>query len=92
VRVSPNEYGQSILVGKMRVRDLDPQMSTYYLFWIEDYAVQVGQGKIADRANEHLGRMDAGVILLRKIWQRELDKLAQGSPLKQWTTPAGLNE
>jgi 5,5'-dehydrodivanillate O-demethylase len=92
VTVSPNEYGQSVITGKMRVKDLDPQMSTYYLFWIEDYAVQVGQGRIADRSNEHLGRMDVGVILLRKIWQRELDNLAEGRPLKQWTTPAGLNE
>jgi len=92
VTVSPNEYGQSVITGKMRVKDLDPQMSTYYLFWIEDYAVQVGQGRIADRSNEHLGRMDAGVILLRKIWQRELSLLAESKPLKEWTTPSGLND
>jgi 5,5'-dehydrodivanillate O-demethylase len=67
-------------------------MSTYYLFWIEDYTVQVGQGRIADRPNEHLGRMDVGVILLRKIWQRELGNLAEGKPLKTWVTPAGLND
>jgi 5,5'-dehydrodivanillate O-demethylase len=92
VRVSPNEYGESVLAGKMRIKDLDPKMSTYYLFWIEDYAVQVGQGRIADRPNEHLGRMDVGVILLRKIWQRELGNLAAGKPLKDWTTPEGLDE
>jgi len=92
VRVSPNEYGERVLAGKMRIRELDPAMSTYYLFWIEDYTVQVGQGKIADRSNEHLGRMDVGVILLRKIWQRELGNLAEGTPLNVWVTPAGLND
>ncbi len=92
VRVSPNDLGQNVLAGKTRIRDLDPEMSTYYLFWIEDYVVQVGQGKIAARENEHLGRMDVGVILLRKIWQRELGNLAAGKPLKEWTTPTGLDE
>ncbi|MGH7767988.1 MAG: Rieske 2Fe-2S domain-containing protein [Candidatus Binatia bacterium] len=92
VTVSPNEYGERVLAGKARLKDLDPKMSTYYLFWIEDYAVQVGQGRIAERSNEHLGRMDGGVILLRKIWQRELRNLAEGKPLKEWMTPAGLNE
>jgi 5,5'-dehydrodivanillate O-demethylase len=92
VTVSPNEYGERVLAGKMRVKDLDPKMSTYYLFWVEDYAVQVGQGTVAERASEHLGRMDGGVILLRKIWQRELRNLAEGKPLKEWVTPSGLNE
>jgi len=92
VRMSPNEYGESVLAGKRRIRELDQAMSTYYLFWIEDYTVQVGQGRIADRPNEHLGRMDVGVILLRKIWQRELGNLAEGKPLKTWVTPAGLND
>jgi hypothetical protein len=31
-----------------------------------------------------------GVLLLRKIWLRELEKLASGQPVKQWTSPAGL--
>jgi 5,5'-dehydrodivanillate O-demethylase oxygenase subunit len=37
------------------------------------------------RANEHLGRSDRGVFLLRKIWQREIKNLAEGRPLKEWT-------
>ena len=35
--------------------------------------------------NEHLGRSDTGVILLRKIWERELCALAEGQPTKKWT-------
>ena len=48
---------------------------------------QAGQGIIADRKHERLGRSDEGVILLRKIWQRELRALAAGRPLKQWSRP-----
>ena len=65
-------------------------MSTYYLFWIEDYLSMVGQGSIPDRSNERLGRTDAAVILLRGYWERELRAFAGGRPLTQWTSPAGL--
>jgi 5,5'-dehydrodivanillate O-demethylase len=62
----------------------------YKLFWIEDYATQVGQGTVPDRPAEHLGRSDGTVIMKRRIWQRELKALAEGRPLKEWTEPAGL--
>jgi hypothetical protein len=41
----------------------------------------------AERAQEHLGRSEVGVILFRKIWQRELSALAEGRPLKKWLLP-----
>ena len=41
----------------------------------------------ADREHERLGRSDAGVILLRILWKRELTALAEGRPLKQWIRP-----
>ncbi len=50
----------------------------------QDYVALMGQGVIADREHEHLGREDAGIILLRKIYERELRALAQGRPIKQW--------
>ena len=45
---------------------------------------QTGQGVIAYRGKEHLGRSDRGVFLLRKIWERELLNLAEGRPVKTW--------
>ena len=39
-----------------------------------------------------LGRIDQGVILRRKQWQRELKALAEGQPLTQWMVPPGLTE
>ena len=37
---------------------------------IQDHVAQEGQGTIADRINERLGRSDVAIILLRQIWQR----------------------
>ncbi len=85
---SLRQIAEDILAGKMHIHDVDQSLSTYKLFWIEDFAVQVGQGPIATRDQEHLGRIDVGVILMRKLWQRELKALAEGLPLKQWTEPA----
>ncbi|MBM2812272.1 MAG: Rieske 2Fe-2S protein [Chloroflexi bacterium] len=87
---SPNELAAAILRGELRVEDVDPSISMYKLFWIEDYMTQVGQGSMAERPPEHLARSDQTVILKRKVWQRELKALSEGRPLKQWTEPPGL--
>lgn len=77
------EIVEAILNGKLCLGDVDPNRTDYVI--IEDEIAQTGQGRIADRAHEHLGRSDAGVILLRQLWSRELKALAQGQPLKNWT-------
>jgi len=51
---------------------------------VQDIAVQAGQGRVADRANEHLGRSDAAIIVWRKILARELAAIADGRPTKPW--------
>jgi 5,5'-dehydrodivanillate O-demethylase oxygenase subunit len=49
---------------------------------LEDHVTQVGQGAIADRVKERLrGPSDAGLLLLRQVWMRELKALAEGRPL-----------
>jgi 5,5'-dehydrodivanillate O-demethylase len=52
---------------------------------LEDQLAQGGQGVIANRHAEHLGRTDAGVVMLRRIFSRELHALAEGRPTKAWT-------
>ena len=47
----------------------------------------VGQGAVADRSREQLGQTDVAVILLRKLWRRELARLAAGDPIKQYQRP-----
>jgi 5,5'-dehydrodivanillate O-demethylase len=73
---------RAILAGKLRLSDIDPNRIDFVM--LEDELAQTGQGAIAVRGNEHLGRSDRGVFLLRKIWQRELKNLAEGRPVKQW--------
>ncbi|MFI5265850.1 MAG: hypothetical protein ACHQ7M_00580 [Chloroflexota bacterium] len=76
-----SEIAAAILAGKLAISDVTghPAMAM-----IEDRVAQAGQGVIADRTNERLGRSDAVLILWRKLWSRELRNLAEGRPLKQW--------
>lgn len=82
------DAGQSVLMGKLNFEDLEKLTNDKIsLIHSQDYVSQAGQGVIADRAQEHLGRSDVGVILFRKIWERELRALAEGRPLKKWALP-----
>lgn len=83
----PLELVESMLAGRLYVQDLADRPEGVAL---GDLTTMVGQGVIADRANDRLGRSDAGVILVRKMWERELRALAEGRPLKQWARPVGL--
>jgi hypothetical protein len=81
------QLGESVLQGKVTMEEIENQPNLKNLTSLEDYVVQVGQGPIADRKDERMGRLDVGVFLVRKIWQRELTSLADGRPLKQWVIP-----
>lgn len=85
-----NEVAESILAGKMRIEDMDQSTLIYNLFRIEDYCTQVGQGAIADREHERLGRNDVGAVTIRKLWQRELLAVAEGRLLTDWRMPDHL--
>lgn len=50
----------------------------------QDYVAVVGQGRIVDRSQERLGRSDAGIALLRRIFWREMEALQAGRPTKPW--------
>ncbi len=85
---SITDAGESVLKGKLSFDDLEKLTNDKIsLIHAQDYVSQVGQGIIADRGQEHLGRSDVGVMLFRKIWERELRALAEGRPLKKWALP-----
>lgn len=44
----------------------------------QDYMAWETSGPILDRPHEHLGKSDVGLILLRRMFQREMDKVAAG--------------
>ena len=83
--VEPNVLVEKILAGEMRLQDVDADYPA--LFVVEDNVALAGQGRITDRSKDRLGQSDKGIILLRKIWERELRALAEGRPLKQWSRP-----
>jgi 5,5'-dehydrodivanillate O-demethylase len=83
------EAARQIMAGDKGLRDfLDHPM----LVEIEDLIAQAGQGVIANRQNEQLGRTDVGVMLLRRLMARELKAVAEGQPTKAWTYMAELPE
>jgi nitrite reductase/ring-hydroxylating ferredoxin subunit len=49
-----------------------------------DYEAQVGQGPITFHSDEHLATTDQGVVMLRRLLQRQLDAVAEGKD------PAGV--
>lgn len=79
-------------------RDYDPSHHYHELFdqhktqdvgdiqfiTLQDYVAVRGQGRIADRMNEHLSTSDAGILFLRKIFLRELAALREGRSMKSW--------
>ncbi|MGH7032660.1 MAG: hypothetical protein ACREFL_02890, partial [Stellaceae bacterium] len=58
------------------------------LFMVQDNVALAGQGRIVDRTKDRLGQSDKGIILLRRLWQRELAALAEGRSCKDWRRPA----
>jgi 5,5'-dehydrodivanillate O-demethylase len=78
---STRAMADAVLAGKISVHDIEERPD---IVNIQDNVAQEGQGAIADREHEQLGRSDAAVILMRKIWQRELSALKAGKSLKQW--------
>jgi 5,5'-dehydrodivanillate O-demethylase len=80
----PAELAERVLRGEIRIEDVKDRTDLQVL---QDDVALVGQGRIADRTHERLGRSDVSVLHQRRIWERELRALAEGRPLKQWTPP-----
>jgi len=78
------QVGDTVLAGKLHLDEVEDRAN---LVPIQDYVTQIGQGRIADREHERLGRSDAVIVLLRSIFARELQALAKGRPLKEWRHP-----
>jgi 5,5'-dehydrodivanillate O-demethylase len=78
------ELAREVMDGRVRFQEIDHPDRVR----VQDIAVQAGQGPIADRSNERLGRSDLAIILWRKILERELRAMEEGRPLKEWTPAA----
>jgi 5,5'-dehydrodivanillate O-demethylase len=47
-----------------------------------DFLAWVGQGTIADRTQEHLGASDKGIVMIRRRFFEEMDRIAAGGEAK----------
>lgn len=79
------DLADDVLEGRANRLDLD--LTQTHMVNFQDDVAEVGQGVIADREHERLGRQDQGILFLRRIWSRELRALAEGAPLTGWTRP-----
>ena len=80
-RKSIQELGAAIRRGELHTDDIKDHPG---IVGIQDDVAQIGQGVIADRVNEKLGRSDVGVVLIRNLWLRELNAMKEARPTKHW--------
>jgi len=48
----------------------------------QDFVAWAGQGRIADRTQEHLGSSDKGIVMMRRRYFSELEAMERGGELK----------
>jgi 5,5'-dehydrodivanillate O-demethylase len=79
-RVGPNrDFVKKILAGELYLDQIDPETVDWVR--LQDDVAQA----FRPPPSERLGQGDRAVILIRKIWQRELRTLLAGQPLTSWT-------
>ena len=75
------ELAREVMDGRVRFQEIDHPDRVR----VQDIAVQAGQGRIADREREHLGRSDTAIIVWRRMLARELRAIAEGRAGKKWS-------
>lgn len=55
----------------------------------QDIVAWITQGRISDRSREHLGRSDLGVILLRKLYAQQMERVAREFR-QMWTRESSI--
>ena len=58
----------------------------------QDFAAWVGQGTLADRSREHLGRSDRGVTMMRRRFLADLDRIERNQDPKAVVRDPAVNE
>ncbi len=58
----------------------------------QDFAAWVGQGVIADRSQEHLGRSDRGIVMIRNRFLADIETVAKGGDPKAVIRDPKINQ
>jgi hypothetical protein len=88
IEIPHQALAKDVLEGRVSMRDIDKKKVD--LVRLQDDVAQVGQGLIAERDGERLGRADVGVIAIRRLWARELAAFNEGRPTKNWKRDASI--
>jgi 5,5'-dehydrodivanillate O-demethylase len=88
IEIPHQQLALDILEGRASMRDVDKKKVD--LVRLQDDVAQVGQGLIAEREGERLGRGDVGVIAIRRLWEREMAAFLEGRPTRKWRRDASI--
>lgn len=80
----PVDVAMAVLTGKMRAQDIELRDPPSDMTIIQDFYAMLGQGAIADRKKEHLGSADEGVVMLRRLYAREIKSILNGKSSTRW--------
>ena len=73
------------------VKDADGRWITSHVM-NQDFVAWVGQGTLADRSKEHLGRSDRGVIMMRRRFLSDIERIAGGEDPKAVIRDPAVND
>ncbi len=79
-----DEVVRGVLAGRERWEDIADRPDRVL---IEDGIVLLGQGVLPDRSQNHLGSSDAAIVLLRRLYSRELAAIEGNRPLTRFPSP-----
>jgi 5,5'-dehydrodivanillate O-demethylase oxygenase subunit len=57
----------------------------------QDFVAWIGQGTVTDRTREHLGTSDAGIIMMRQRFLKDIEAIARGEDPKATIRDHGVN-
>jgi 5,5'-dehydrodivanillate O-demethylase len=75
---------RAVVSGRERLEDIEDRPDRVL---IEDGVVLLGQGVLPDRSLNQLGSSDAAIILLRRLYARELAAVEADRPLTKFPAP-----
>jgi 5,5'-dehydrodivanillate O-demethylase len=62
--------------GPIREPDSDRWITSHVMN--QDFVAWIGQGALGERTNEHLGSSDEGILMVRKRFMEQMDRVANG--------------
>jgi len=81
------QVSAAILAGKAHLMDYVDRPDYLHL---GDDVTQRAQGIVQDRSAERLGRSDVAIVMLRRLWARDLATIESGGEPTAWEYPTSL--